>query len=499
METEQRESKAKSIPAIVPEYRALPTRGLTQATAEFWKYGVAQVGGEWVHVAQFFDEQGTLVAQKTRDKDKNFVWRMKNGARMLFGRHLWRDSGRKVVITEGEIDAASVSQVQDHKWPVVSVPSGAQGAHLAIKANLEWLEQFDEVVFMFDNDAEGNAAAVECAEILSPGKAKIARLPLKDANAMLLAGRTRELVDSIWSAREYRPDGVLAGDQLWEITSAKDTSEPLPYPWPGLNAKLRGARCGEIVLFCGGSGIGKSEFVRQTAYHFVHGIVGSKERVGYIALEESVQRTALGFMGLAAGKRMHETPDEFPIEERKDAFDKTLGTGRWFLYDGAGAIDYKRLINKMRFLVKGCGCTTLVLDHISMLVVGDHGGDDERKEIDAMMYALRDLVKETNVRCVIVSHIKRTKENHNEGGRVCLNDLRGSGAIGQVAFDIIAVERNQQSEKHSNISRLRVLKARKTGRLGLACSVRYDPESGILTETTDTPEAFTKPEEGSPF
>jgi twinkle protein len=33
-----------------------------------------------------------------------------------------------LTITEGEIDALSVSQAQGNKWPVVSVPTGAKGA-----------------------------------------------------------------------------------------------------------------------------------------------------------------------------------------------------------------------------------------------------------------------------------------------------------------------------------------------------------------------------------
>ena len=62
-----------------------------------------------------------------------------------------------------------------------------------LQNNIEWIEKFDHVIFCFDNDTEGNKAALKCAEIISPGKAKIARLPLKDANDMVKAGRAKEL------------------------------------------------------------------------------------------------------------------------------------------------------------------------------------------------------------------------------------------------------------------------------------------------------------------
>ena len=52
-----------------------------------------------------------------------------------------------MTITEGELDALSLSQAQGNKWPVVSVPNGAQGAAKAVAQAITWLETFDEVVF----------------------------------------------------------------------------------------------------------------------------------------------------------------------------------------------------------------------------------------------------------------------------------------------------------------------------------------------------------------
>lgn len=498
IESEPKPAK-KTGPLLEVQYRDLKKRGLTEETCRKWGYGVAKMNGSMVHVACYRDAEGNVLGQKTRDADKKFLWTGKPQARSLFGRHLWRDAGRMVVVTEGEIDAMSVSQIQDHKWPVVSVAAGAAAAANSIKENLEWLESFEKVILMFDQDEPGRDAAKECAEILSPGKAFIAKLPLKDANDMLVAGRGSEIINAIWAASEYRPDGVLAGEELWERVSAPDTSDPIPYPWDGLNQKLRGIRRGEIVLFCAGSGIGKSEFVRQSAYHFVHGTPGSKEVVGYIALEESIERTALGFMGLALGKRIHESPDEVPMEERRRAFDASIGsTGRWYLYDHFGSQAYERLLDKIRYMIKGLGCTIIVLDHISIVVSGEESGDEgERKQIDMLMTKLVSIAKETGARMMLVSHIRRTKESQEEGGRVRLNDLRGSGAIGQLSYDVIAIERNQQSPDKSNISTLRVLKARTTGRVGVACKVAYDEHTGKLSQVSDKDDDMTTQEYGT--
>ena len=54
-----------------------------------------------------------------------------------------------------------------------------------------------------------------------------------------------------------------------------------------------------------------------------------------------------------------------------------------------------------------------------------------------------------------------------------LSHLRGSQSIAQLSDCVIALERNQQSddEEESNTTRLRVLKSRYTGDVGIASSL----------------------------
>jgi twinkle protein len=191
------------------EYRPLPKRGIDHETVLHFKYGIGEMRGVTVQVANYFNDKGQLVAQKIRDAKKNFVFLGEPKKAGLFGQHLWRDGGKMLVITEGEIDALTVSQLQQNKWPVVSVPNGAQGAAKTIASQIEWLESYEKVIFMFDMDTPGREAARECAELLSPGKAFIATLPMKDANECLLNGKGKAVISAIWDAKAFRPDGVI--------------------------------------------------------------------------------------------------------------------------------------------------------------------------------------------------------------------------------------------------------------------------------------------------
>lgn len=471
------------IPLAEQQLDPISARGLSQQTVEKWKYGIATHKGKKVQVANYFDDRGQLVAQKVRTKDKDFyvLGEMKD-ALPLYGMWLWRDQGKKVVITEGEIDALSVSQMQGNKWPVVSVPGGAAGARKAIGKALEWLEGFDEVIFMFDMDEPGRKAVDECIEMLTPGKAKVATLPLKDANEMLKAKRGDEIINAIWDAKVRRPDGIVDAGDLLDLVLQDDTKDSLPYPWEGLNAMTHGLRAGELVTFTAGSGIGKSLACREIAHH----LLAQGETVGYVALEESIKRTLLGLMSIELNKPLHLTREGVTDDDIRNAHRALTTDHRLYLYDHFGSSDIDSLLSKLRYLAKGCGCRWLVVDHLSIVVSG-LGDGDERRLIDNAMTHLRSLVEETGVGMILVSHLKRPEgKGHEEGHQTSLSQLRGSHAIAQLSDMVLGLERNQQGDD-PDVTTVRVLKNRYSGETGEACQLKYNRETGRLAAYDDCP------------
>jgi len=476
---------------IEAEPTPLNKRRISQETCRLFGYGTSELNGEPVQVATYCDEGGLPVAQKIRFKSKDFRILGHSDQMLLYGRHLWKSTGRMVVVTEGEIDAMSVSQCQGNKWPVVSLPNGAHSAVKAIKKNLDWLEGFDSVVLMFDMDPAGQNAAQECAMLLSPGKAKIARLPEKDPNDMLVKGQTKEIIDAIWQAKVFRPDGIVAGNELWESISSPPESEAcIDYPWSGLNDKTYGLRQRELVVLCSGSGIGKSSVCRELA----HWLITNGQTIGYIALEESVRRTALGLMGIHLNRPLHiemaTGSTEIPAADLKSAFESTVGSGRVFLYDHFGSMDSDNLLSRIRYMVRALGCDWIFLDHLSIVVSG-LGDGDERRLIDNTMTALRSLVEELGCGLILVSHLKRPEgRGHEEGAQTSLAQLRGSAAIGQLSDIVIGLERDQQDAEDCDKMRVRVLKNRFSGDTGSACVLTYDKDTGRLGESADAAEGL---------
>ena len=477
-------------------YRPLSKRGLTQETCQLFGYGISRYHGLLCHVASYYNQQGDLIAQHLRMEGKQFRWVGETAGLKLFGQQLWKRGGRKVIVTEGEIDCLSVSQLQGNKWPVVSVPNGAQSAVRAFRDNLDWLSSFESVVLAFDMDEPGQQAAKDCAALLPPGRAFIARLPAKDANECLMQGQRQALITALWQADAWRPDGIRSGRELWEELMTPP-SEGYSIPYTSLNDRLHGLRKGELYLFTAGSGVGKSTLVNEIAYHLkmTHGLC-----LGILALEESPARNARRYLGIHLNKPLY-LPEAFrsvSVETMKQAFEEVMGQG-WWIYDHFGSSDIDTLLSKLRYMVVSLGCEVIVLDHISIIISGldDLKGADERKTIDVLMSRLRALIEETGVMVLAVVHLKRPDKgkSFNEGRQVSLTDLRGSGALEQLSDVVVALERDQQAEgEEANRSTIRVLKNRPIGLTGEAGCCVWHPETGRLLPAS----VFDKTDRESP-
>jgi twinkle protein len=361
---------------------------------------------------------------------------------------------------------------------MVSLPSGAAAARKSIQRAIPWLQGYEEIVLFFDNDEAGRKATEEAASVLPPGKCKIASLQgdYKDASDALIANDTEAIRRAIWDAKPYRPDGIVDGKTLLDLVTTPSPPSDHDYPFDGLQRLLHGVRYGELVTITAGSGIGKSSFCRELATSFLQ----NGERVGYLALEESNRRTALGLMSVAVGKPLHIGTHERSYLAQ--AYQDTLAKWNLFLFDGWGSVDPDVIYNRVEYLAAGLDTRVIFLDHLSILLSGLEG--DERRMIDITMTKLRSLVERTGIAMFLVSHLRRSHDDkgHEEGARVALGQLRGSAAIAQLSDAVIALERNQQADGPGNSTTVRVLKNRHTGETGVACKLSYDLNTCKFTE-----------------
>lgn len=473
------------------EAKALPVRGLTEADCAKFGYVVGtNHKGEQVQIANYRDQNGKIVAQKVRGRDKSFSFIGDTAKATLFGSHLW-SNGKRLILVEGEIDALSMATVIK-QMAICSIPTGAAGAVRAVKQNFEYINKFDNIIIAFDMDDAGQKAAQAVAEVLPVGKVLVASLPAKDANDAIVNGKGAELVQAIFQARPFRPDGIKAANDYRELITVDEAASSTTWPYSQLDAILRGVRPAEMVTLLAGSGTGKSTFCKEVIHHM---LVNGK-KVGIIALEESNKRTLLGLTGIHMNKNLLLDRTQATDEEVLEGFDDLFAERTCVLFDSFGSNEIDLICQRIQYMVRSLDVDFIVLDHISILVSATEG--DERRMLDAACTKFRTLVQELNVSLLLVSHLSRPSgdRGHEAGAAVRLNNIRGSHSIAQLSDACIALQIDPEAPD-DDIRHLRVLKNRFTGETGDAGTLVYDRDSGrLLEEALAQFEVETPPEEG---
>lgn len=491
---EKKHREAKLSPGGIrlgTEYKGLVSRNLLEQTCRHFRYSVGDFKpGVRAQYAPYYDKNKKLVGAKVRFPGKKFTIVGNITDALPFGAHAFPLTGKMICVTEGEIDAMSLSQVQGNKWPVVSVANGAKGAAKFVAKNLDYFSGFDKVVLMFDQDAPGREAAEEVANVLGM-RAHIAVLQEKDPSAMLVAGKTKEMIDAMWRAKKHVPSGIVdILDPDLEAKACQKIERGISWPWPRLTELTYGIRRGEIFTFGAGTGAGKTNMLLQLAAHLVQ---EHHEGVGLFFLEQAPAETSLRLCGQFSRKLLHVGTEQDEIRSAWD-YMKTLEP-KVFMYDSFGYNEWDEIASRIRFLRHAEDVKYFVVDHITAMATGE---DDERKELDKMMRNMGEIVKELDCTLFVVSHLTTpVNGSHEEGAPVKLREFRGSRAIGMWTHYAIGIERNQVAESiaERHQTRIKFLKDRYVGTAaGEVVLMDYNGDTGQLEES-DQQNPFEK--EGS--
>ncbi|OAM53355.1 hypothetical protein A7981_05575 [Methylovorus sp. MM2] len=465
------------------EYKPLLKRGITLETVKKWGYETGTFNGRPVQIANYV-KGNARIAQKVRFPDKDFTFLGDGKTSGLYGQHLWRDGGKKIVITEGEIDALTVSQLQSNKWPVVSLPKGAQGAKKSLSQELQWLEQYEEIILMFDNDEPGNLAVEECAPLFTPGKCKVARLPLKDANEMLLANRGSEVVQAIWDARVYRPEAVLSVMDVFDV-AIKAPEMGLPWPWATLTALTFGIQRRTAYYLGAGVGIGKTNWAQELQSWLVNKLGLA---VGVFMLEQPLGRTLKGIAGKFTGKAFHRPDGDWSQAELTAAIQDL--DNKVYLYNHpTSGTDWDSIKAAIRYMVVSCGVKDIFLDNLTVMVA-HLPSSEANDEVNRIAKEMAGLLQELDFTLYGFSHLNppATGASHERGGKVLESQFTGSRGLMRFGHYMFGIERNKDPElpeDERNVSTFVLLKDREYGNVG-RFEITYNPKTDKYLE----PELF---------
>jgi twinkle protein len=368
-------------------YRKSDSRHIEAATFRRYGYFLGGFRGNTVQVAPYFGQDGEPACQKVRLPNKEFLVLKEPGAPsigecQLFGRHVFGDRyDRKVVVTEGELDAMSVAQATDFKIAAVSVNAGAKTAAKCLKANYLWLDRFEEIILWFDNDEPGQAAMAECAGLFKVGKVKIAKAQegAKDASDLLQAGRPGDITTAIYAATKWVPAGIRnAADLADDVCAPKDedaTGWSFEWVWPAVNEFLGPIKPGQVCYHVAGTGLGKTTAIAELEYDLV---MRQGARVAHMGFEDTRRDVQLRLLSIHVSGRLDIEPR--PDDAMRAMHREVFGAGNVWLFDPETAEwTVEAILSYVRYCAKALDAQIILIDPLSFIACHPAGHEAPRR------------------------------------------------------------------------------------------------------------------------
>ena len=479
------------------EYKDIAKRNIPESIARKFNYGYgADSSGATVQIANYYNDEKKIVGQKLRYPTKDFKFVGDAKASTMFGMQLWSNTGKKLVITEGEIDALSYATATDGKYPVISLKNGANSAKKEIAEHIDWINGYEEVFVWFDNDDAGRQAVNDITTIIPADKLRIIRHPkYKDANEVLVYEGKAGVVNAYYNAERYKPDDIVTPLDLLD-TIAEPIKMGFEYAYDHLTKMLYGRRFGEVVVVGAGVSVGKTDFIMTQVAHDV----AKGWKVASFMLEQSVKETMLRVAGKMNGIHYHLPDAEYDSKQLKDTVAGMQD--QLYMFDNFGANDWETIKAKIRYMNYNYDCRIFYIDNLTAL---NSHASDERRSLDALMAEVAGLAQELDIWVMLVSHLNPPKSgaSHEAGGKTEQNQFTGSRAIMRWAYAMFGIERNTLHEEpeERNKGLIRVLKDRFSGSAtGRTVGFYYDKDTGLVHETeVDFQIEQTGEENGSDF
>ena len=414
-----------------------------------------------------------------REGIKKFYWMKTHGNPLkdLFGPDFNSGSSKRLYITEGEFDAASLYQALGETFPVRSLSSASCGEAF-LQHNLPLFEVTEELVYAGELDEAGRKSA---DKFYSVNPKKMSYVPLtkfKDANEFIMNDEADALKWAALKPQRYSPQNFFTGDDEWEQV-IRDQN---PYRSSLLGHKhfdymMRGLVRGGLTLVKAKRGLGKTELFRFAQYNVLTHEDNKDVKIGLVHMEEMLSTTLRCFatyeLGVNVRTRQDQEENGISDEEVIKAAKKIKGTDRIIPFELLSGDEPERIVEYVRLAATVYGADFVFIDHVQRLIYRN-GAENATGTLTQIGSQLAELGKELDIGVICISHLNK------EGG------TQYASALENEAIIIIDVERNMESEddREKNTSEFKVTKNRPFSRLGSAGKVYYDPQTTIMEEVT---------------
>lgn len=396
----------------------------------------------------------------------------------------------KLFITEGECDAMALWQALNQKdgkqYAVISVQGGASSAKKLYPFIADIKRSFKSITVVPDQDEAGAMFATELGKMFP--EILVAKLPLKDANEMVKAGRNQELFKAcMWDAQPPTSGRSVRSSDIWHL--AEYTPEHgIPWVWDTLTAKSRGIRRGEVYYFGGAPKIGKSVVVNEIATHLIR---TTDTPVFLVKPEESMGGTLKRLAGTAVDRIFYDP--NMPVNPEDFEKGKSIIGSKAIIYDTYQDVKWEEVKQEIRYNVTVLGCKDVILDPLTCFTVG-MSSSEANDALIKIASELATLAKDLDFTAYCFCHLNNPQSGlpHDRGGKVLSSQFAGSRAMARFCHMMIGIEGNKDPElpdEERNTRKLVILEDRNFGESAII-TLYFDKNTGRLLEPQQHKGAF---------
>lgn len=402
------------------------------------KYSIREINGQ---IAFPYYVEGELVLikylQLSRVEGKKKTYVTPNCERCLFGWQAVPAEARVLVLVEGEMDAMSLYQYK-LGMAVLSVPFGGGSG-----AKQEWIEKefdrltiYDEIYLCLDNDPEGLTATNEIIERLGRYRCRIVKLPYKDANECLQKGICLDEIKKCFDTAtvldpvELKSASAYVEEVISEFYPPEDCLIGYELPWEKTKGKIT-FRPDELSLWTGYNGHGKSQLLGHVILHCMQ--QGAK--VCIASLELKPKRLLARLTRQAGALRS-------PTREYIHAIHEWYAHYLW-IFDLVGTTKVASLLEVFKYARQRYGIDVFVIDSLMKCGMAEDDYNAQKLFVDQLC----DFKHEHNCHIHLVAHPRKGADESKAPGKL---DMKGSGAITDLADNCFCVFRNKMKEEDIN-------------------------------------------------
>lgn len=415
------DQKLKGLTQNVIEY--LKGRGFSDETIKKFKVQ----GTEDTVILPYF-KNGVLVNNKYRNINEKKMWVDRDTENTLFNRD--NIEGDKLIICEGEFDAMAF---YEYGFNATSVPMGTNN-FVWLENEWEYLEAFKTIYLCLDQDNAGQTAVNTLVLKLGSWRCKKVSLPFKDANDCLKNKVPKEEIETLFqTAKDFYPANLAMPsdfrEEIHDLFYNYKNLEGTPTAWPKLNKILKGWRNGELTVWSGRTGAGKSTILNQ----HVISMAEQEVKTCIASLEMPPPR----YLRWAIIQRLElSRPPKEDLDKALRYFDRYL-----FLINLTEEATPTDLLDIFEYTARRHNVKHFIVDSLMRVKLNLYDELNAQKEFTSMLVSF---ARKFDCHVHLVAHPRKGFKDSDIPGKV---DIKGSSHITDLAHNVIVVWRPDEEDK----------------------------------------------------